>query len=308
MEFLHLLSISWMVTCILISIPLFKTIYDNIHNKPIVEITVINLAYCDCIFCLLCYCLIFAVGISACLLSETTSLSFSLSVTLSVASYFALCNSLWSLTITGILRFISIIKNSEQAGIQSLGPDYVAVWKIRLISIASTSCLILIGILFSNIFPAFFYTVYHEETTTNIPKPGTFRVYWIPIITVTLANAVPKLYNKFMAKHQLSGIPEKYALSLETSLSFPFLIFLAVAFQFTTRMNRLLFYDPLLIMFGCNIIPLMVIAQNKGMRHSLTEQSLKIIKYVFVLCKKHTTAVVAPADHETNNVDNESHI
>jgi hypothetical protein len=111
-----------------------------------------------------------------------------------------------------------------------------------------------------------------------------------------------------MTKHQLSGIPEKYALSLETSLSFPFLIFLAVAFQFTTRMNRLLFYDPLLIMFGCNIIPMMVIAQNKGMRRSLTEQSLKIIKYVFVLCKKHTTAVVAPADHETNNVDNESHI
>ena len=101
-----------------------------------------------------------------------------------MASYFALCNSLWSLTIIGILRFISIIKNSEQAGIQSLGLDYVALWKIRFISIAFTSIIVLSGSWFFNVFPAFFYTIYYDEMTAQTLKPSSAnKVFWIPFIT-----------------------------------------------------------------------------------------------------------------------------
>jgi hypothetical protein len=75
---------------------------------------------------------------------------------------------LWSLAITGILRFISIIKNLEQAGIQCPGPDYIAIWKIRMISIAATSILILSGHLFFNTLPAIFYTLCNEETTAKM--------------------------------------------------------------------------------------------------------------------------------------------
>jgi hypothetical protein len=240
------------------------------------------------------------------LLSETTTLSFSLSLTLGAASFFVFCNSLWSLTITGALRFTSIIKNSEQAGLQRLGPDYIAVWKIRFISVALTSSLILSNYLFFNIFPPFFYTLYYKEA-----DPETFRfiykINWIPIVLVILANAVPKLYTAFLKRKLFSGNPERYALSLETSLSFPFFILLALVSQFTTRMNRLIFYDPLVIMFGCNVIPLMVILQNKSMRQRIIEQILQFFLQIHVLCKKCTTSV-KPAEWGTFNVDNELHI
>ena len=309
MEFINIFSISWMVTCILISIPLFKIIRNNIHNKPVVATTILDLAYSDCIFFLFWYCLIFVLGVSACLLSETTSLTFTSSLIFSVASYFLLCNSLWSLTITGILRFVSILKKSEQAGIQSLGYDFVAIWKIRLISISLTSCLILSGHFIFNTLPAFFYTLHYEETTVVSHKPtAANKIYWIPIILVTLANAVPKIYTTLLASRLLLGNPEKYALSLETSLSFPFLISVAFAFQFTSRMNRLLYYDPLLVMFGCNIIPLLVVGQNKDMRQKIREHSLKMFLSLNNFFNKHTTVAVTPANFHNDNVDNEINI
>jgi hypothetical protein len=235
-----------MIISIFLSIPLFKIIYNNIHKKSIIAITIVDLVYSDCIFFIFCYCLIFVIAVSACLVSETTSLSFSLALILSLASYFALCNILWSLAITGILRFTSIIKKSEQAGIQCLGPDYIAVWKIRMISIAATSILILSGHFFFNTFPAIFYTLCNEETTAKM-----YKLYWIPIILAMLANAVPKVYTSYFLTRQLfSGIPDRYVLSLEISLSLPFLIFLTFAFQFTSRIYRLLYFDPLLVMFG----------------------------------------------------------
>ena len=304
MEFNLLFSISWMLICIVISIPLFKIIYDYIQTKPIVEITIIDLAYSDCLFFLFSFCFIFTIGISACLLSETTYLGFTFALIFSWTSYFALCSSLWSLTITGLLRFISIIKNSEQAGIQILGPDNVGIWKIRWISIVLTSCLLFSGYFFFHTSPSLFYTLYNQEATL---KPTIHsKVYWIPMITVTLANAVPKLYSTILKRKLFSSNPERYVLSLETSLSFPFLILLLAAFQFTTRANRLLYYDPLLVMFGSIVIPMIVILQNKKTNQPISEHISDLKMSVYTLFKKRTTNAVTPVCE--NNVGIELHI
>jgi len=299
MEFLHLFSICWMATCIFIAIPLFKIIYNNIHNKPIVAITIIDLVYSDCILFFFCTCLMYVIGFSACLLSETSTLSFSLSLTLAVISYAALCNSFWSLTITGILRFISVIKNSEHSGIQSLGTDYVAIWKIRLISIALSSSMIIGGYLLFNTFPAPFYTLYYEETTVDTLYPSTFfKVFLVPIIMVTLvtlANAASKLYSIFLTPQLFPDNSERYGMYLEIALTVPFLMLLAVAFQFTTRMNRLLYLNPILVMFASNVFPMIVIAQNKSMRHLITKKYFETILLVRFPCKKRTTVAVTPA-------------
>jgi hypothetical protein len=307
MELEHLFSICWMVTCISIAIPLFKIIYNNSHNKPIVAITIIDLVYSDCIIFLFCFCFFSAIDVSACLLSETKTLSFSLSLTLGVATAALFGNSLWSLTITGTLRFILIIKNSEQAEIQFQGPDYIAIWKIRLISIVLSSCFILSNHIFFDILPTFFYTLQYEKA---IPKTfnSLHKISWIPSVLVILANAVPKLYTAFLKQHLFSDIPERYALSLEISLSFPVFILVAIASQFTTRINSLIYYDPLLIMLGCNVIPLVVIMQNKNMRQHIIEQTYQFLLHIHVLCKKCTTISVSPAICETLNVDNELHI
>ena len=50
------------------------------------------------------------------------------------------------LIISGSIQFISIIKISEEAGIQILGPDNVAIWKVRVIVISTSSLLSLLMI------------------------------------------------------------------------------------------------------------------------------------------------------------------
>jgi hypothetical protein len=228
---------------------------------------------------------------------------------LSGAIYAVISHCLCSLTVTGILRLISIIKNSEQAGIQSLGPDYVAIWKIRLISIASTSSLILIACWVLGTYPPYFNTLYYKEAIFRTYYLSLIsKVYWIPVIMVTLANAVPKLYTICLTGHLFSSIPEKYAISLGASLLIPFLILLGAAFQFTTRVTRLEYYDPLLIMFGCNFVPVFVIAQNKNMCQMITVGSLEIIYYGYFLCKKQTTIAVTSIYFQNNNVNIELHI
>jgi hypothetical protein len=41
----------------------------------------------------------------------------------------------FGLLVSGILCFVSILKLSEEAGIQFLGSDFIAIWKVRFGSI-----------------------------------------------------------------------------------------------------------------------------------------------------------------------------
>ena len=45
-----------------------------------------------------------------------------------------------------MLRLVSLAKLSEEAGIQCLGPDNVAIWKVRLIIIFTSSLISLVQI------------------------------------------------------------------------------------------------------------------------------------------------------------------
>jgi len=103
------------------------------------------------------------------------------------------------------------------------------------------------------------------------------KVYWIPMFLVVLANGLPKVYGMILAKLYFSEHNKKFAVSLESTLTFPFLIGLLILLQFTTtRMHRLLYYDPLLLIFACNVIPLIIITNNHNMNKKLSEGISKI--------------------------------
>ena len=265
--------------CMVLSLPLIKIIYDHIHHKSILSQTVIDLCYSDCMICLYCFNLSFAIGVSLCLASETTTLGFLPSLVISVAAYFFLCNSLWYLTISGVLRLITITKNSEQAGIQIFGPDNVAIWKIRCISLVLSSLLLLTGLLGFQSFPSFYYTLSYEKPIegTDMYKQDPFlKVYWIPMFLVVIVNGLTKLYGMILDKLYFTEHNKKFAISLESTLAFPFLIGLLILFQFTTRIHRLLYYDPLLLIFACDVIPLLIITKNHVMKKKLSEDFNKV--------------------------------
>jgi hypothetical protein len=117
----------------------------------------------------------------------------------------------------------------------------------------------------------------------------------IKVTLVTLANAASKLYSIFLTPQLFPDNSERYGMYLEIALTVPFLMLLAVAFQFTTRMNRLLYFNPILVMFASNAFPMIVIVQNKSMRHLITKKYFETILLVRFPCKKRTTVAVTPA-------------
>jgi hypothetical protein len=289
MEIVNFVVICLIVLCLLLSLLMIKIIYLYIHKKPILSQTVIDLCYSDCVILLYCFNVSFACGVNLCLASTTTTIGFVPSLVISVAAYFFLCNSLWSLSISGVLRLITIVKNSEQAGIQVLGPDNVAIWKIRCISIGLTSSLLLTGILHFQSLPSFFYTLNYVKTIegTELYQQDPFiKVYLIPMFVVIIANGLPKLYGMILARKYFSEHNQMFAISLENTLAFPFLIGLLVTSQFTTRIHRLLYYDPLLLMFGCNVIPLLIIMKNNCMTKQLEEESSKLLQCLSTFASK----------------------
>ena len=74
---------------------------------------------------------------------------------------FSIFSFLACLIISGLLRLISLVKMSEEAGIQFFGSDNVAIWKVRLIVITTSSIMSIVLIQDSGNFE----TVFYPDTT-----------------------------------------------------------------------------------------------------------------------------------------------
>ena len=62
----------------------------------------------------------------------------------SKVAIFPLHSFLACLIISGTLRLTSLVNMSEEAGIQFFGPDNVAIWKVRFITVSSSSFIALL--------------------------------------------------------------------------------------------------------------------------------------------------------------------
>ena len=88
--------------------------------------------------------------------SMTTSKIFAIAGIKAV--HFSLYSFLSCLIISGLLRLVSLVKLSEEAGLQFFGPDNVAILKIRLIVVSTSSLFSLALINESGNFEAILYS------------------------------------------------------------------------------------------------------------------------------------------------------
>ena len=63
------------------------------------------------------------------------SILYTLAVVGSKLVSFSMYSIFTCLVISGSLRLISVVKLSEEAGIQCLGQDGVAIWKVRIVAV-----------------------------------------------------------------------------------------------------------------------------------------------------------------------------
>ena len=274
-KMVHLsILIIWIMACLLISSFLKFAIVRQIHSKPLLHSTVIDLSYADCFVLLYLFEVIFALSDILCLTSETAALSFELSFALSIIIYFILCTCLWSLTVTGTLRLVSLVTGSEETGIQSFGPDHLAIWMIRLISLTLSAILMLSGIMIFNSIPIFFYMLYIPEHTpiSEIYQQDPFiRIYLIPLIFAAMANAAPRVYCIFISRKIFGHVDDKFMLSLENVLAFPLVILMLGLSQFHDRYTSLAISYPFILMFSSVIIPALIVLKNEQTKKLLLD-------------------------------------
>ncbi len=273
--------------------------------------TLVDLVYRDAIIYLYLICFASSTSILNCLSlkNDTLTLSYEFATAYSaIIVFFVSCLSI-SLIFSGVLRLISIINKSEAAGLQLLGPDYIALNKIRLVSVTVSSFFPSLMIYFFNAHPGFFPLLYGNESTSfvqDIDKNLVKALYLVLPCSAALVNTIAKVCSDYTRKKidqqvnifticgQQQINEEKWTFSLETVIGIPLIILFGFLSSFSDCVERLTFFFPLQIMALGFIIPFFVIKKNIKIMNFLKQNYIKtILEYHLIksLIKRNSTVI-----------------
>ena len=287
-------SILWLLlNQTLLSFPYF-IIYQFISKKPTISVTLVDLLYRDTIIYVYAICLSLSAAIIHCLAcdNDTLTLSYSLATAYStVIQFFFSCTSI-SLIFSACLRLISIVKKSEAAGLQLLGPDNIALNKIRFIStfVSFISPCLIISLYKTQ--PGLFPLFYNNESTSFVQDLNTNSVkglYLVLPCSAAVVNIFAKISSNF-AKNKINPQVEvfticgsniissekNFTLSIGAAIGIPLLILFGFFLSsFADRVSRLTFFVPVQIMLlGC-IIPIFVIKSDPKITNFVKQNYIK---------------------------------
>jgi hypothetical protein len=145
MEALRVTTIVFLVLVIAFSGLLCSIIHRHISNKPPVQTTVIDLIYKDCIVYIFMMTFLFSFIFICCQFSDDFTLPYPLAVVLTNIVLLVFECGCVSMIISSLLRLLTILKSSEEAGIQLLGEDDKAIVVVRIVSAFSSLCIVLVA-------------------------------------------------------------------------------------------------------------------------------------------------------------------
>ena len=245
-----------LVLSMIISLVFVITICNHIKFKAVSSITITDLTYFDCIICLYCFGIVYSSGIIGCLLTETHLLDFIPALIIGEAMFISVCYILCGLTITALLRLISLVTNSEESGIQTLGPDDIAIWKIRIVSHARCFGIHAVGFFCFQFIPGFFIVLSNPQAYPfiGVIQVDTYTaVYLVPLISALVSNLLSKSYAAVVNRKMKLSSPShtKFLLSLNNSIAFVIIIAVQISGSYISRIDRCYFYYPMpYVVFG----------------------------------------------------------
>ena len=190
-----------LIAITLISGFLCSVIYNHISQKPPVQQTIIDLLYGDCIIYTYLFTITLSVTLISCLSANEMVLGMPLAIFLADTIYFFISCIALLMTVSSILRLITITTNSEEAGIQLLGPDDKALFIIRIMTIMMTLFSIVFGHFGLKSFPPPFAILVNNEKVIAISRmlkndPGIF-LYFLPPLTAAISNSFAIMVRTF---------------------------------------------------------------------------------------------------------------
>jgi len=309
---MYLISIIWvLLTQFLSFFPCF-VIYQFISKKQILSVTLVDLVYRDTITYIYLSCLVSTTSIIHCLSvhNDTLTVSYEFATVYSVTVSFFVSNISISLIFTGVLRLISVIQKSEAAGLQFLGSDYIALNKIRFVSITSSLIFPCFMVSFFGAHPGLFQLFYGTESTTffqDVENNWAIALYLVLPSSATVVNTIAKICSDFTKAnidrqvnvftiygHNQCISEGKVILSLEVTIGIPLLIIYTVFSSFSDRLARFTFYFPFQIMLLSLIVPILVIRRNIKIMNFMKLNYIHPIldHHLIISLRKQNSAVV----------------
>jgi hypothetical protein len=198
---MYLASIIWVLLSQTLSLFPCFVIYQFISKKQILSVTLVDLVYRDTITYIYFGCFVATTSVIHCLSqnNDTLTLSYEFATVYSVLLTFSVSAISISLIFSGVLRLISVIQKSEAAGLQLLGSDYIALYKIRLVSVTFSFILPFLLIYFFNAHPGLFSLFYGTENTSFFQdvKNNWAVALYLMLPCTTLVNGIAKIYSDF---------------------------------------------------------------------------------------------------------------
>jgi hypothetical protein len=169
-------------------------------------VTLVDLVYQDLVIYIYLVCFVSSTSIIHCLSlnNDTLTLSYEFATGYTVTIVFFVSSISISLIFSGVLRLISVIQRSEAAGLQLLGSDYIALNKIRLVSVTFSFIFPFLLIYFFNAHPALFSLFYGTESTTffqDVENNWAVALYPVLPCMATVVSAIAKICSDFIKEN-----------------------------------------------------------------------------------------------------------
>jgi hypothetical protein len=305
-------TIAWLLLNLTLSFPLCLIIVKFISNKSVLSVSLVDLIYRDAIVYLYLLCCTATTGFILCLLKEE-SLSFTMSATYSGCAMFFADGLFISLIFSGSLRMISLLRNSEVNGLQLLGPENIAIIKIRFISISISFAFQIVMIFYFGAHSGLFHTFYESETNSHLEEvtANNFKaLYFIWPISTVIIHSLTKLISHnlkkklnqsveiFIIQQQPVKTNGSYTFSYYYVMGFPLAIACVFFSSSASRKYWLLFFYLVQVTIISVILPLGIINQNKKLKTYFEQTLIDPIKdklvYMYLSFKKLNLSKVSP--------------
>ncbi len=186
-------------------------------------------------------------------------------------------------------------------GLHLLGPDYIAIGKIRCFSVTISAVFPSVMIFGFKAYPGLFY-LYHKMESTSLlddfQNNYLTSLYFILPLVSGILNAIVRAYSYRINKN-LDSLPtiftisatskreEKFSFSLGSSIGITAILFFGFLSSFSSRRVRLKFFFPVQTMCLSIVLPIFLIAKNEKMNHFFAIKFFNYFNEKFITIK-HT--------------------
>ena len=174
-------------------------------------------------------------------------------------------------------------RRSEEEGIQLLGPDDVAIWKVRIFTLLVATIIQNTALVCCDV-PSGIFALFYQKKPLSYDKEFARKkvsiIYIVLPATSLVVNVLAKVVSHYGRRRleiisspdDQSNKKEIFLVSVTAVILIPFVLLLSSLFSLSSRYQRLVYFFPLQLTTLSLFIPLLIILRSEKMRKEVRNQ------------------------------------